>query len=53
MWSQGATQDYAASLLTYLDHQQFQAHMCRSDQPAACVCVSNSVGSINLDNEAA
>ena len=35
MWSQGATQEYAASLLTSLDHPQFQAHICRSVQPVA------------------
>ena len=35
MRSQGATQDYAASLLTSLDHPQLQTHACRSDQPVA------------------
>ena len=35
MRSQGAIQDYAASLLTSLDHPQFQTHTCRGDQPVA------------------
>jgi len=35
MRNQGATQDYAASILTSLDHPQFQTHIWRSDKPVA------------------